>query len=466
MDSFLFTLISFIVALGVLITVHEFGHFMVARKLGVKVITFSIGFGRALWSRRESALQSGQRRLFGGDGTEYVIAAIPLGGYVRMLDEREGEVAEEERHRAFNRQSLGVRTAIVAAGPLFNFLFAILAFWIVFVSGDTGTRPLVGAVAPGSIAEQAGLQPGDELVSVAGRPTPTWESTVFGLIEAAGDEQIVLQVRDEAGYQRRLLLPGERLSKLSEDGALLEGLGLTPMRPRVEPVIGQVVEGQPAAEAGLKVGDRILGLEGRAIDSWNEFVQKVRKSPGKTLALEVQRNDRILGLKVHVAARESAGGVKIGRIGAGVHVPPDLYEKYRVEVRYGPIESVGIAVTKTWDMSWFMLKMLGRMVTGEASVRNLGGPISIAQSAGRSASYGPVYFLKFLAMISISLGVLNLLPIPVLDGGHLFFFLIEAVRGRPLSERAQAQGQRIGMILLLALMGLAFYIDLSRLLGS
>ena len=454
MQTFLFTIASFLVALGILITVHEFGHFWVARKLGVKVLRFSIGFGRPLWRHTGRV-----------DGTEYVVAAIPLGGYVKMLDEREGPVASDQLDRAFNRQSLAVRSAIVVAGPLFNFLFAILAFWLIFVTGDTGTRPWVGPVTEDSIAWQAGFRPGDELLSVAGRRTPTWETAVYALLrESVEGRDLPVRVRDADGTERLHLLPGDRLARLAEEGSILDGIGLTPKRPLVAPVIGRIVAGEPAERAGLREGDRILAVDGEPVETWSGLVSIIRKNPGKSLDLEIKRGAARLRVPLQVGTREQ-GGQPIGRIGAGVEVPEGLYDGYRAEVRYGPLEALGAASAKTWDMSLFMLKMLGRMITGEASVKNLSGPISIAQTAGKTASYGLVYFLKFLAMISISLGVLNLLPVPVLDGGHLFFFLVEAVKGSPLSEEWQLQGQRIGIALLLALMGLAFYVDISRLLG-
>jgi len=454
MQSLLFTIASFLVALGILITVHEFGHFWVARKLGVKVLRFSIGFGRPLWRRTGRV-----------DGTEYVVAAIPLGGYVKMLDEREGPVASNELERAFNRQSLGVRTAIVVAGPLFNFLFAILAFWLIFVTGDTGTRPWIGPVTEDSIAWQAGFRPGDEMLSVGERKTPTWETAVYALLrESVEDGDLEVRVRDSRGGEQLYRLPGDQLAGLAEDGNILDAIGLTARRPEVAPVIGRIVPGEPAEQAGLQEGDRILAVDGKPVDTWSELVSIIRDRPGKPLQLDVQRGSSQLTIPLLVGVREQ-GGQRIGRIGAGVEVPEGLYDQYRTEVRLGPLDALGAASVKTWDLSLFMLKMLGRMVTGEASVKNLSGPISIAQTAGKTASYGVVYFLKFLAMISISLGVLNLLPIPVLDGGHLFFFFIEAVKGSPLSDEWQMQGQRIGIALLLALMGLAFYVDISRLLG-
>jgi len=454
MNSFLFTVLSFVVALGILISVHEYGHFWVARKLGVKVLRFSIGFGKALWQRTGKV-----------DGTEYVLAAVPLGGYVKMLDEREGEVSAQERHRAFNRQTLKVRSAIVVAGPAANFLFAIMAFWLIFVLGDSGTRPWVGEVERDSIAYAAGFLPDDELLAIGDRSTPTWETAVYALLAESVDEG-VLQVRvlGSDGIERIRLLPAESLASLAEDGRILQGIGLSPKRPMVPPMIGQVIPGEAAHLAGIETGDLVLAANEEAVATWAELVSLIRDRPGKTITLKVERGAEHLSIPVIVGSREENGQF-YGRIGAAVQVPEGLYDDYRSEIRLGPVAAAGAAVSKTWDMSVFMLKILGRMLTGKTSVKNLSGPISIAQSAGKSASYGLVYFVKFLALVSISLGVLNLLPVPVLDGGHLFFFLMEAVKGAPLSEQFLMQGQRIGLVILLALMGLAFYVDLSRLLG-
>jgi regulator of sigma E protease len=454
MDSLIFTLVSFIVALGILIAVHEFGHFWVARKLGVKVLRFSIGFGRALW-RRTSKI----------DGTEYVVAAIPLGGYVKMLDEREAPVEPEERHRAFNRQSLGVRSAIVVAGPLFNFIFAILAFWFIFVTGDTGLKPIVGKVEGGSIAEQAGFTHGDEILAVADQPTPSWESVVYAMLsEALDSTNLHIVVRSQTGVEHVYQVASEGFSELAEDGMLLQNLGLSPDRPVLPPVIGTVLDGEPAALAGLKPGDRIASVDGVEVKDWSDWVDYVRERPGQALVLEVDRKGDYIAMDVTPLTIEE-DGERYGRIGAGVSVPDDLMDDYRAVVKYGPIDAIGHSVYKTWDLSLLMLRMLGKMIIGEVSVKNLSGPISIADSAGKSASYGFSYFLKFLAVVSVSLGVLNLLPIPVLDGGHLFFFLIEGIKGRPLSDRFMEQGQKIGLLILLVLMSIAFYVDINRYLG-
>jgi len=456
MESLLFTLVSFILAIGILITVHEFGHFWVARKLGVKVLRFSVGFGKPILKRTGKT-----------DGTEYVIAAVPLGGYVKMLDEREGEVAEHEVNRAFNRQSLATRSAIVVAGPLFNFLFAILAFWLILVVGESGSRPLVGEVAEGSAAYAAGFLPDDEIVKVADRTTPSWEATVYALMREAVEDgtELVVTVVDASGAEQPRVIPGDKLaSALSDSGHVLKGLGLTPKRPIIPPVIGQIVPGESADLAGLKQGDLVLAIDGEATASWSGLVTIVRDKPGKPMVLQVDRAGERLELPLIVGTRQE-NGKRVGRIGAGVDVPEGLYEEYRSEFRLGPVDAMIASLYKTWDMSVFMLRMLGRMLVGKASVDNLSGPISIAQTAGKTASYGVAYFVKFLALVSISLAVLNLLPIPVLDGGHLFYFLLEALKGSPLSEGLQIQGQRVGMAILLAVMMLAFYVDLSRILG-
>ena len=454
MQDLLFTAVSFIVALAILIAVHEFGHFWVARKLGVKVLRFSIGFGRPLL-----------RRVSPSDGTEYVLAAIPLGGYVKMLDEREEAVPARERHLAFNRQKLWKRFAIVVAGPLFNFLFAIFAYWAIFVTGDVGTRALVGEVAPQSIAAKARFAPGDELLEVADRPTPTWESAVFALMaEVLDGEDLPVRVRDEGGLELVRVLDGDALAALPDDPAILSNLGLSPARPTLPAMIGELTPGDPAAEAGLQSGDLIMAADGKEITGWRDLVEAVQARAGQPLRLEVERDSERLHIDL-VPRAVRVGDREVGRIGAAAQVPRGLLDEYRAEVRLGPVTAVGAAVAKTADMSVLMLRMIGRMLVGKASVENLSGPITIAETAGKTASYGLVYFVKFLAVVSISLGVLNLLPIPILDGGHLLFFAIEAIKGSPLSEYAQMQGQRVGLALLAALMTLAFYVDISRLLG-
>lgn len=454
MSNALVSLLALVVTLGVLIAFHEFGHFWVARRLGVKVLRFSIGFGRPLWKY--------QGRV---DGTEYAVAAIPLGGYVRMLDEREGEVPAEERHRAFNRQPVGTRIGIVVAGPLFNFLFAILAYCLMFMIGVTGMKPLIGEVTPDSIAAQAGFQQEDLIMTVEGEPTPTLNEVMLALLEGSMDEKVIeVRVRNEDGQTVTRYLDLSQAQGLAEDGRLLTNLGLAPWRPSLPPVIEQVQSGGSADRAGLQSGDRILAVDGKPMESWQQWASYVRQNPDQTLDVRIEREGRELTVQLVPEAVETDQGI-IGRIGAYGKIPADLAEDLRVVVSYGPFQALTQAVTKTWDMSLLTLRMLGRMIIGKASLENISGPITIAQFAGQSASVGIIPFLSFLALVSVSLGVLNLLPIPVLDGGHLLYYLIELIKGSPLSESAQNLGQRIGIIVLLMLMSLALFNDLVRLFG-
>lgn len=452
MENLPFTLLSFIVALGILISVHEFGHFWVARKLGVKVLTFSIGFGKALWKKTGKV-----------DGTEYVIAAIPLGGFVKMLDEREAPVGEHEQHRAFNRQSLAVRSAIVVAGPLFNFIFAILAYWLVFYVGETGLKPYVGDVSPGSAAEVAGLSSEDMITRIGERSVATWENSVFALLEASVDaDSVAVTLNDANGYEKQVQLSLKDVSADDNKSSIIEQLGIAPLSPKLPPVLGMVVTGEAADKAGLMAGDRIVSVNGNALSDWTGWVEIVRDSPAKPLQVGYERQGQINTLTLTPAAVD-AGDTQIGRIGASVEVPQGFVEKYQAVSSFGLLESLSLSVEKTWDFSILTLKVLGKILTGEASINNLSGPITIAQTAGQTASIGFMYFVKFLAVVSISLGVLNLLPIPVLDGGHLLFYIIEAVRGRELSDAFVEAGQRVGMALLLGLMFVAFYVDINRL---
>jgi regulator of sigma E protease len=451
-NGFLFSLVSFVVAIGVLVTVHEYGHFWVARRLGVKVLRFSIGFGKPLWTRT-----------FGRDATELVVASIPLGGYVRMLDEREGEVAEEELTRAFNRQPVSTRIAVVIAGPAFNFIFAILAYWVMFVSGVPGMKPVVGEVSPSSYAAAAGIRSGDEIRSIESQPTPTWEATIMALLNANLDEKdtVNLTVVEAGGRERHLQAYFEEPDALLKKGGVLDNFGLSPWQPPA--LIERLVAGGAGERAGLLPGDEVVHADATPISNWEQWVDYVRERPGKRIVMQVLRNGELVELAV-TPDRESDQGVIIGRIGAYVQLPgEDERATMRVVVRYGPLEAVPQALNKTWEVTTLTLRTLWKMVSGRASVENLSGPISIARYAGQSAAVGLVTFLGFLGIVSVSLGVLNLLPVPILDGGHLMFYLIELVKGSPLSETALLVGQKIGITLLLALMSVAFYNDLVRL---
>lgn len=453
MYDILFKILAFVVAVGLLVAVHEFGHFWVARRLGVKVLRFSIGFGRALW-RRQSA----------PDEPEYVIAAIPLGGYVKMLDEHEGPVPAEDLDRAFNRQSLWVRSAVVVAGPLFNFLFAIAAFWLVLTLGETGIRPLIGEVAAGKAAAKAEMRVGDEIISINGRLTPTWSLALQEIATASvGEPELRISVRDAGGVTRLRVMSSDEVGDLAETRDLLAHLGLAPERPAIPPVFGTILANEPAALAGLREGDRILSADGEQIEDWGRWVKYVQARPGVEIELLVQRDGHSLQIALRPAPHARNDEV-IGRIGASNQPVPGLLERYQVKYRMGWGEALPAAVARTWEYSILTLKVIWRVLTGEASIQNLSGPITIADAAGKTASIGFVYFLKFLAVVSISLGVLNLLPVPVLDGGHLLYFAIEAVKGSPLSEEAMAQGQKIGLVMLLGLMTLAFYVDILRIL--
>lgn len=453
MSSILYYALSFIVALAILIAVHEFGHYWVARRLGVKVLRFSIGFGKPLFSWRSKNAE-----------TEYVIAAIPLGGYVRMLDEREGEVSPEELGRAFNRQPLATRVAVVSAGPLFNFLFAVIALWILFMSGVPGMKPVVGTVQPDTPADIAGIKKDDLILAVAGNPVDTWQSARLALFEAAlRGENVNIRVRTSSGSEVNSQLDTGSLEKPIDVTVLFERLGLESWSPPA--LLGEVIPGKAADRAGLLDGDLILMVNDEQVDSWLKWVRIVQAHPGDTLTVRFLRNGVEQVTEMQPVASK-VGNEVIGKVGVGLGQGSiDEYRALAVVVQYSPIKAIHAGIVKTWDMSVLMLRVLGRIVIGDASLKNISGPLSIAEMAGKTASRGWLSFVSFLAMVSVSLGVLNLLPIPILDGGHLLYFLVEFVTGRAVSERAMAIGQQIGISMLLALMGLAFFNDLSRIFG-
>ncbi len=438
-----------IVTLGVLITFHEFGHFVVARRCGVKVQRFSIGFGKALWSRRDR------------HGTEFVIAAIPLGGYVKMLDEREGEVAPEELDQAHNRKPVGQRMAISAAGPVFNLIFAVFAFWLVLVIGKADFLPIVAA--PTGLAAAAGFEAGDRIVAVGNEKVDTWTGAMDAIVRRAivgTPTDIAVETAAGADKVRKLAL--DRLTDRGDiEKSVLPEIGLELKGPLVPPIASKVRRGGPAATAGVEDGDRVVAINGQPVTDFAALGELIQKEAAKSpvLAFGVERGADHLDLSV-TAAREDDGGGRQRWI-TGIEAPAGAGKPNAVR-RYGPLEAVPAAFAETWQQSTRMLKLLGQIVTGAAPSKAISGIIGIGQAANTTAHMGVAWFLDFLAAVSLSLAIMNLLPIPILDGGHLLYYLIELVKGSPVSERAQVAGQYVGLMLLVALMGLAFYNDILR----
>ena len=455
MGNFLFYLGAFALALGLLIVVHEAGHFIVARWCGVKVLRFSLGFGKPLLSHR-----------IGKDRTELALAAFPLGGYVKMLDEREGEVDIQELPRAFNRQSVWKRFAIVLAGPMANFLLAICMYWILFVHGVEEPRPLLGKPIVHSLAEQAGFQEGELVRSINGQAIATWQELRWELLQQAlGKSDATLEVinkQQEISFRKLTL---HSLNTSDMEGDVLLQLGFRFYRPQLPPVIGTVTPGSVAELAGLRAGDRILAIDDEPIATWSQVVTLIRDAPGRAIRLDVDRHGKTLKQSI-IPADADDRGKRIGRIGIGVRDEGVERTDLMTIVRYGPVASLGKAMGQTWETSVFSLSMLGRMIVGEISWKNLSGPVTIADYAGQSAKLGLAYYIKFLALISISLGVLNMLPIPLLDGGHLMYYIVEIIKGGPVSERVMEIGQQIGLTLLVMLMAFAFYNDINRLVSG
>jgi regulator of sigma E protease len=446
------TVFAFLVAIGILVAVHEYGHFWMARRVGIRVLRFSIGFGRALARRR------------GADGTEYVLAAIPLGGYVKLLDEREGPVPAAELENAYNRKPVWQRVLVLLAGPFANFVFAVLAYWILFVAGIPALKPVLGEIAEGSAAAHAGLTRGDEIVAVGSHATPTREAAVLTILdEMMNGRTVPLAVRDREGHERKTQLRIDRGTRaLTEPGALLPGLGFDFWYPTIPAIVGQADEGTPAQRAGLESGDRIVAVDGRPIQDFKGLVDAVQPQPGRTLTFRIERGGREFDRQIEVDTQRD-GERLVGRIGVRPAAGADFPDAMRTTERYAPLSALGHATAKTWAMSALTARMLWNVVTGDVSVKNISGPINIAEYAGTSARQGVLAFLSFLAIVSVSLFVLNLLPIPILDGGQIVYQLAELAKGSPLSERTQAVGQQIGIVLLLLLMSFAFYNDLSRL---
>jgi len=452
--TILTSLAAFIVAIGVLVTIHEYGHYLAARLMDVKVLRFSVGFGRPIY-----------RRVFGRDRTEFVVAAIPLGGYVKMLDEREAPVSDAEVARAFNRKTLAARNFVIAAGPVANFLFALVAYAVMFMIGVPGLKPVVGDVDPASAAAAGGLQHGDEILMVGNRRVQDWDQANLRLLDyAVRADEVVLTVLDRDGRELRRTVSLENRRDLLGEGQFLERLGIRPYRPALQPLIGSVERGSPAAEAGLEPGDRVLSVNGEPMESWGAWVERIQAAPGQALQVRVERDDRPVELRV-VPAEVDIEGERRGRIGAGVDTDQPQLREISTLVRLGPVEGFVSGAARTWEVSTLTLRVLWRMITGEASVKNIAGPVTIAEYAGMTAIIGITAFLGFLALVSVSLGIINLLPIPVLDGGHLMFNLVEWVKGSAVSERTQLIGQQLGLLAIAALMLLAFYNDFARLFG-
>ncbi|MRR50178.1 MAG: RIP metalloprotease RseP [Rhodocyclaceae bacterium] len=446
---------AFVLALGILIFFHELGHFLAARACGVKVLKFSVGFGRSLLSRR-----------FGADGTEWTLAIFPLGGYVRMLDEREGPVEAHEAHRAFNRQSVWRRIIVVAAGPAANFVLAILLYWVLFIHGVEELRPWLGQPPVGTPAAVAEVQEGDLVRTVNGQPVLTWAELRWEVLKAGADHQPVtletLSVKNQIAF-RRLATDVVQFDK--GEGDPLAGLGLRLRRPLLPPVIGKIMPGSVAEVAGLRVMDRFLAVNGQDVHHWHEVADVIRRSAGREVVLVFEREGRQLEIRV-VPAEVAEGKEHIGRIGMQAWDDPNRKDDMTITVSYGMFAAVGKAMAQTWETSVFSLVMMGRMITGDVSWKNLSGPVTIADIAGQSARLGFAHYIKFIALISLSLGVLNLLPIPILDGGHLMYYLAEIIKGGPLSERAMEIGQQIGLVILGLLMAFAFYNDINRLISG
>ena len=449
--SILHTILWFLVAIGILVVIHEFGHYLAARWAGVKVLRFSVGFGKPLFSRR-----------FGRDQTEWTLSALPFGGYVKMLDEREGAVSEADLPRAFNRATVWRRIGIVAAGPAANFLLAIAFYWVLLMQGLPALKPIIGEPPADTPAARAGLVAGDEIVRVNGIETPTFTDLRLTLLRAgvAGDP-----LRFDLGDGRQIRIAPVPLDTDNLEQDTLRPLGIVRFDPDMAPVVGKILPEGAAARDGLREGDRLVSVNGQPGARWQDWVEVVRAHAARPMQLEILRDGRTLPLSITPDSVDEAGQ-RVGKIGAGPRIDESVLAPLMTEVRYGPLDALWRGAAKTWDMSVFTLEMMGRMVLGQVSWKNLSGPLTIADYAGQSATLGWISFVSFLALVSVSLGVLNLLPIPLLDGGHLMYYVAEVLTGRPVSERIMETGARIGMMLLLLLMSFALFNDVQRLISG
>ena len=450
MFDFFWNLGSFILALGILVTVHEYGHFWVARKAGVKVLRFSIGFGKPLLKWHDKY------------NTEYVIAAIPLGGYVKMLDERVDEVPANQRHLSFNAKSVQARIAIVAAGPMANFLFAIFALAVMYMVGVQTIKPVVGSVVEGSRAEQAGIMPTQQIIKIGDDDISNWQDATFSLMSHLGDKSVAVTLRNE-NYQQTvqtLNLDGWKLDQ--QDVPPLSSLGIVPFCPQATLVIAAITKNSAAEQANLQVNDVILAVNGETMSSWQQLVNLITQSANKSLQFSVKRQDSIKTITVTPKSLVVSNGIEQGFLGVAPVVEqwPDDFVETR---HYGPLDSIVLGTKETWRLITLSFDMIGNLITGQVSVKNLSGPVGIAVGAGTSVSYGLVAFLSFLALISVNLGVFNLLPLPVLDGGHLMYYIIELFRKKPVSEKTQEFGFKVGALLLIFLTCFALFNDVSRL---
>ena len=440
---------AFIIALGILVAVHEWGHYYIARLCGVYVKRFSIGFGKPIWSKVDK------------HGTEFALAAIPLGGYVRMLDERVDEVPPEMASQAFNNKSVGKRMAIIAAGPGVNFIFAAIALYAMFLIGISTIKPVIGEVSPDSIAAQAGLTGNMEIIAVGSRETPDWEAVNLELMSYIGQESMPVTVVSESDSARQRVLDIAGWNFDPDLESPLRSLGISPFRPGATLTVAYVAEQTAASEAGLQQNDVIVALDGQPVTAWEDLVAQIKNRPGEQVEIRVNRAGQTYDLSATIGRRDTPEG-QDGYLGVSPFAKP-WPEGYVFTHQYGLLEAVGKAVDKTWRLMTLSVEMIGKLITGDVSVKNLSGPIAIAQGAGNSAGYGLVYFLSFLALISVNLGIVNLLPLPMLDGGHLMYFTIEWITGRPVPEEVQEWGFRIGAMLLFTIMSIAIFNDITRL---
>lgn len=453
MFEFFWNLASFVIALGILVTVHEYGHFWVARKNGVKVERFSVGFGKALWRKKAA------------DGTEYVVAMIPLGGYVKMLDERIDDVSEQDKDKTFNSKSIYQRIAIIAAGPFANFAFAIFAFYLMFLIGVPSIKPIIGDITPDSIAAIAQVPNDAEIVEVAGNNTRNWQDVNLALVGEIGSDSIIIKAKgNDSQYAKSYELTTKDWAFSPEKQSSLTSLGITPYRPKVYNELARIGKDSPAEEGGLQAGDKLIALNSEPLEEgWLDFSKKIKLYPNQTVNITVERAGILQEFAITPKSVEQNGKL-IGYL--GVSPKTDSWpEAYQINISYGVFSAVGESIKRTWNLVTLSFDMIGKLITGDVSVKNLSGPIAIAQGAGDSAGYGFVYFLGFLALISINLGIINLLPLPILDGGHLLYYLIELLTGKPVPENVQEAGFKFGALALLLLMGIALFNDFSRVLN-